>query len=171
MMQTTPIHHDTFAAITLRNETFTGFWMLVRKLRGSGKLSVTLRLSWMAVASLFVLGTSTWMSAMTGYTFKVSLYIRDQNDNLAKGSIFRPVVYIVHDGERLSKDLGNEAMITAPWSSGDEDSPRLEYPGSYGCYAGTYEFTQTNLTFTRPYYDSFTDASWNSCKWLWAISK
>jgi hypothetical protein len=164
MMQRTPIHHDTFAAVTLQSETFTGLVMLVRRIRASGKLAVTLKLSWMAIASLFVLATSTWMSAMTGYTFKVTLYVRDQNDNLAKASIFKPLVYIVHDGERLSEDLGNEAEITSVWGSSDDVPPWLDEDGSYWCYSETYEFNQTNLTFS-----SSTPSE--SCKWLWAVSK
>lgn len=56
----------------------------------------------------------TWLSAVTGYTTDITSFVRDKDGNLLSASIFRPVVYTVHDGERLGENHKNGSRFPVP---------------------------------------------------------
>ena len=58
----------------------------------------------MLLTMIFALAFPTLASAMTGYTGAVEAYVRDhQNSNYIRFDEFQPVLYIVHDGDRIGQ--------------------------------------------------------------------
>lgn len=53
------------------------------------------------LSALFVLLMPTWLSAMKGYTADIEGFVADTNNNLVPAEDFLPVIYTIHDGDRL----------------------------------------------------------------------
>jgi hypothetical protein len=67
MMEQRPVSYGTFEAITFRNSTFASLWLMTRDYATNGGVRAKAAITWMIMASLYVLAFPTLMSAMTGY--------------------------------------------------------------------------------------------------------
>lgn len=57
----------------------------------------------MLVTVGYILAFPTIASAMTGYTGNVAAFVPDNSGNFVKFESFLPVLYVIHDGDRINK--------------------------------------------------------------------
>ncbi|KAK4444532.1 hypothetical protein QBC34DRAFT_474791 [Podospora aff. communis PSN243] len=71
-------------------------------------------MAFFAIAMPFVLAFPTMASTMTGYRAKAGAFVTDSKNNLMAVDSFVPVLYAVHDGQRIN--LTENYMVTiGPW--------------------------------------------------------
>lgn len=165
-METSPVHHDTFQAITLRNNTIWGTILLIKTCLKSNSPRARLTIAWIILASLFVLLVPTWLSAMTGYTADISPFVEDQNGRLVKWDDFKPVIYTICDGARLQNGFNDDARLTLPLvGSVDTMDPKQRLGMDLWTICGSLPELRADGRLEFGDYDQT-----NECKWIWAIS-
>jgi hypothetical protein len=107
-------------------------------LRGVGQSKAAM--AFFAAAMLFVLAFPTMASTMTGYRANTGAFVTDNKNNLMAVDSFVPVLYVVHDGQRINL-TENHMVAIRPWQRltrassrpGDVEGTKFEtYPRSCG---------------------------------------
>lgn len=161
-MELSSVSHDTFKAVTLQNDTIWGLAILVKDFFKNGGRRAKVAILWTVLAGLFVLMVPTWLSAMTGYTADITPYVEDRSGTLIPATNFNPVIYTIHDAERIGPEFHNRTQIAVPWNP---YGTWLSLSNMYGCNSESRnEKDSQNIIFTS----SLVDAN---CKWLWAVSR
>lgn len=106
-MEIQPVTFNTFRTIFLQNESLVlAIPRIIRDFARRRGLRSRAAMAFIVLTMAFVLIFPTLGSAMTGYSGNVEAYIPDSNGNNILFSSFRPLYYILHDGDRvgLTKD-------------------------------------------------------------------
>lgn len=169
-METSPISQDTFKAVTLLNNSGWGILMMLKDFSKNKSVRARFVIFWMLLSGAFILILPTWVSAMTGYTADAQAFVNETSGNMSPMKDFHPIVYTIHDGERIGKT--NDFQVTVPW---DSDGPVLDdwgyskssdgadYGGIFGC-----RLKEVNATGT--YQVDFTTTG-EECVWMWRVSQ
>jgi hypothetical protein len=116
LMECNPVSYGTFKAITLQNGSMSALYILSRDCLSNQGLRAKATVVWMVVSGAFAIAFPTFVSAMTGYSSNIQAFVTI-GSNLVPYSDFRPVRYIIHDGERVG--LSADYIVTGvPGSSG-----------------------------------------------------
>lgn len=174
-METSSVSHDTFKAVTVQSGTASGITVLGKDFFKNRTPRAKLAIFWTILAGVFVLVVPTWLSAMTGYTADITAYVSDRDGNLIRAANFRPVIYTIHDAERIGAGFQNNTQISVPW---DSTGIQLEYDASYGCFPldSISADDAQNVNFSIPSSTIYTSGSptssdWHDCRLLWAVSR
>lgn len=117
IMETKSVSHDTFRAVTLQNDTFIGLLLLLKDFLRTRGTRAKFAMSWVILAGSFVLSIPTWLSAMAGYTADIQPFVNDANKNLKPAAGFQPVIYTIHDGDRLGPPYTRDYRVSIPWTA------------------------------------------------------
>lgn len=170
-MENSDVSHGTFSAITLQHNTISSLLILARDFFKTSGLRAKLVMAWIIFAASFVLFSSTWLSAMTGYTADIVPYVLDNQNTFVPVGNFKPVIYTIVDASRFDNGFKDNHHITAPWV--DATEPYLT-PG-YGCgylFYEDYSPGEGSINFTASDYPSYHPGVEDlDCKWMWAVSK
>lgn len=134
-MEVQPVTFSTFRTIFLQNESLIlAIPRIIRDFARRRGLQSRFAMTFIVLTMLFVLIVPTLGSAMTGYSGNVEAYVPDSNNNNIPFSSFRPLYYVIHDGNRVG--LTEDYEVTA-------------YPesGAYNCKGSR---TVTDPIFRRP---------------------
>lgn len=168
-MEKSIVTHDIFSAVTLQHNTITSVFVLIKNAHKMGGLRARFALVWTIFAASFVLFSSTWLSAMTGYTADIQAYVSDSQNALVAMDHFQPTVYVIHDASRFNNSFQDNHMITVPWQLpvGSDISP------GYSCYELYYDPSTVPKNGTIDFSISASQLIPQSmdCKWMWAVSK
>lgn len=160
-MEEASVSHNTFKAITLQQNSFTGFTLLTRDFLTTAGVRAKFIVAWVILAGLFVLALPTWLAAMTGYTADLAPYLNSTGDLVALSSPkFRPLIYTIHDGDRLGQPYTKEYQVLI-----HTNLSRFEFDGSnrYAC-TPTFEDVDRNIweySASEPSLD---------CAMMWLVS-
>lgn len=164
-IQSTAIPHNTFRAITLQNNTVYRLLMLIRNFPRIIKrhaTSTTLQIAQIILLASFVLMILTQLSAITDYVSELRPYTTLLNDTrVPLEKAFRPVIYTIHDGTRLSKPFTNTTYVLLV-----QDDPRLDTNNNY--YNCRSVSKNNNRTITTDY-KNLTDIT--GCRLIQAVSR
>jgi hypothetical protein len=102
-MEVAPITFRSFRAVFLESgPSLVSISRLFRDFVFRKGFHSKIAAAFMLATMIFALAFPTLASAMTGYTSVVEAFVRvQQNANYIRFSEFRPVVYIIHDGDRI----------------------------------------------------------------------
>jgi hypothetical protein len=103
---------STFSAIFLRKEpTVTSLYRMSRDFTTRQRLRSKIAMIFMLVTMGYILAFPTIASAMTGYNGNVAAFVPDSSGNLVKFESFQPVLYVIHDGDRINRT--KDFMVTS----------------------------------------------------------
>ena len=94
--------YQTFQAVVFREISLTSTWKLCANIRKNMRARDITAMSWMAIATGYVVAFPTWLSAMTGYTSTVRPYIETHSGSQVAWEN-RRALYQIHDGERINR--------------------------------------------------------------------
>lgn len=160
-MENTAVSHDTFKAVTLQNDTISGVLILSKDFFRTGGARARWAMLWTILAGLFVLAIPTWSSAMTGYTADISAFVEDNNRNLVPSEDYRPVIYTIHDGDRLGEPYTKDYQVVLPWYN---DEVSMDWSNTYDC---TYAYFSSYGTDKY----SWRELSNVNCTLMWRLSE
>ncbi|KAF2728109.1 hypothetical protein EJ04DRAFT_504600 [Polyplosphaeria fusca] len=124
-----PVTFSTFSAIFLHHEpTVMSLYRMSRDFATRQRLRSKIAMVFMLVTTGYILAFPTIASAMTGYNGNVAAFVPDSSGNFVKFESFQPVLYIIHDGDRINKT--NDSAVT-PSASG-RYQPYLTHDSIYG---------------------------------------
>jgi len=107
-MEIAPVTFRTFTTIfTASNPNGLGIFRLIRDFSTKRRLPSRIAMVFIVFSMAFILVFPTFASAMSGYQQNTKAFIRDDStDQLVPFSSFRPVGFVIHDGDRvnLTKD-------------------------------------------------------------------
>jgi len=107
---------STFSAIFLHKEpTLMSLFRMSRDFTTRQRLRSKIAMIFMLVTMGYILAFPTIASAMTGYNGNVAAFIPDNSGNFVKFESFQPVLYVIHDGNRINK---TKDLIVTPSASG-----------------------------------------------------
>ncbi|KAK5937627.1 hypothetical protein PMZ80_010247 [Knufia obscura] len=163
-MESSLVSVETFKAMTLQNDTFYGVLKMMRYFQQNGGKRAKVAMFWTILSALFVLLMPTWLSAMTGYVAAIEGFVQDSSDNLVPFEEFRPVIYTIHDGDRLGEGYTKDYRVAIPWVNYEDNYYVLS--DYYGCWSA----------LSRTYNDSAEPVKWKddadaSCTLLWRLSE
>jgi hypothetical protein len=75
------------------------------------RLRSKIAMIFMLVTMGYILAFPTIASAMTGYNGNVAAFVPDNSGNFVKFESFQPVLYVIHDGDRINKT--KDSAVTA----------------------------------------------------------
>ena len=165
-MESSAVSSETFKAMTLQNDTIFGVLRLMRDFVKASGTRAKVVMFWTILSALFVLLAPTWLSAMTGYTADIVGFVEDINNNLVPAEDFLPVVYTIHDGDRLGEPYTKDYRVDIPWSS--SSSIYLSTRNTYGCDIEKYAMNYSYSSATTEYY--WKDGKKENCALLWRLS-
>ena len=111
-MDTKPVTYDTFWEFFMREEAaFIDVVRIVRDFSTRQGLRSRAAMVFIVASMIFVLAFPTLASAMTGYTQNSVAFV-NETTGLSPFSKYRPVLYVVHDGERI--DLSKDHAVLFP---------------------------------------------------------
>lgn len=103
-----PVSYDVFWAFFMSREIgFTGIIDIIRDFVHGKSLKSKAHRVLIVLILLFVMVWPTVASAMTGYDTNKSAFIKTIDGVLVPFSHFTPVLYVIHDGERVGLRNGH----------------------------------------------------------------
>jgi hypothetical protein len=104
-MEVAPVTYSSFRAVFLESgPSITSIARLFRDFAFRKGFQSKIAAAFMLTTMIFALAFPTFASAMTGYTGAVEAFVRDQqNPNYIRFNEFRPVRYIIYDGDRINR--------------------------------------------------------------------
>lgn len=130
IMETCAVPRDTFKAISLQHNTLSGSVTLISTMFRNQNRRARYSIILMVLCGFFVLAFPTWLSAMTGYTAELAAFVSTEGGNLSpfNASTFLPLIYTIHDADRLGEGYTKDLHVTATW-----DYPYLDATNTYDC--------------------------------------
>ncbi|KAI0181064.1 hypothetical protein GGR52DRAFT_522730 [Hypoxylon sp. FL1284] len=102
-MEHAPVTYTVFFIIFLQDEpSVSSIFRVAKTFMFRRRLKSGISMIFIIFTMLFLLGWPTFSGAMTGYTAVVNSYVRDYDGNYISFSQFRPLAYIIHDGQRVN---------------------------------------------------------------------
>ncbi|OAG01816.1 uncharacterized protein CC84DRAFT_1167962 [Paraphaeosphaeria sporulosa] len=124
-----PVTFNTFSAIFLHNEpTIMSLFRISRDFTTRQRLRSKIAMIFMLVTMGYILAFPTIASAMTGYNGNVAAFVPDSSGNFVKFESFQPVLYVIHDGDRINK---TKDFAVTPFASG-HNQPYLTHDSING---------------------------------------
>lgn len=116
-MEVQPVTFNTFRIVFLQNESLVlAIPRIIRDFARRRGLQSKFAMTFIVMTMLFILIFPTLGSAMTGYSGNVEAYVPDTSNNNIPFSSFRPLYYIIHDGDRVG--LTKDYEVFAPSENG-----------------------------------------------------
>lgn len=101
-MEVQPVTFNTFRTVFLQNESLIlAIPRVIQDFARHRGLQSRFAMAFIVFTMLFILIFPTLGSAMTGYSGNVEAYVPDSDNNNILFSSFRPLYYVVHDGNRV----------------------------------------------------------------------
>ncbi|XPS95522.1 hypothetical protein M3J09_004810 [Ascochyta lentis] len=117
-MEIRPVTFNTYRTIFLQNESLIlAIPRIIRDFSRRRGLHSKFAMVFIVLTMLFVLIFPTLGSAMTGYSGNVEAYVPDIAGNNILFSSFRPLYYVIHDGNRVN--LTDDYEVLASEEAGD----------------------------------------------------
>lgn len=110
-MEGSQVSYHTFAAFAFEPGTVTGMFMLAKDFASNRSLRSKMIVSWVLVATLYIVAFPTLSSAMTGYTSIVAAYLEDKSQNQVRWELFRRVYYIIEDADRIDPSFKRNTQV------------------------------------------------------------
>lgn len=123
-MEGCPVPYHTFAAFAFEPGTAAGMFMLAKNFASNRSIRSRMTVSWVLIATLYIVAFPTLSSAMTGYTSVMESYVEDKSVNLVPVSSYKQVDYIIEDGDRIP---GFERRTPVVYGTGSDDLVRAAY--------------------------------------------
>ena len=102
-MVSSPITYRTYWAIYINKEpSFTSIPRIVVDFAKRRGLPSKIAMTFMILTMVFVLAFPTLASAMTGYNANSGSFVVGYSGSLIPYSEFVPIVYVIHDGNRIN---------------------------------------------------------------------
>jgi hypothetical protein len=103
-METTPVTFRTYRTVFFQDQSpIFAIPRMVRDFSSRRRLHSKLAMVFMVSTMVFVWVFPTIGSAMTGYQGKVKAFVNGTDGNLIPFSAMRPLLYIIHDGDRINR--------------------------------------------------------------------
>jgi hypothetical protein len=113
-MEVQPVTFNTFRIIFLQNESLIlAIPRIIRDFSRRRGLHSRFAMAFIILTMVFILIFPTLGSAMTGYSGNVEAYVPDANGNNILFSSFRPLYYVIHDGNRIGLSENNEVLAAS----------------------------------------------------------
>ncbi|KAI1800065.1 hypothetical protein F4811DRAFT_54842 [Daldinia bambusicola] len=132
-MEFAPVTFTVFSYIFLQDEpSFFSTIGMARAFIFNRGLKSKLAMVFIILSMLFIIAWPTVAGAMTGYTTTNDAFVPDTSNNYISILSFQPVLYVIHDGERVN--LSNNTYVASPsdGSGWGKNLEQLEYFPSLG---------------------------------------
>lgn len=110
-MEGSPVSYHTFAALAFEPGTITGVIMLAKDFASNRTFRSKMVVSWVLMATLYIVAFPTLLSAMTGYTSVMGVYLEDHSQNLVPWKLYRKFWWIIEDADRIDPYLKRRTPV------------------------------------------------------------
>ncbi|KAL5120976.1 hypothetical protein ACEQ8H_001164 [Pleosporales sp. CAS-2024a] len=125
-MQVAPVTFNTFRTIFVQcDASWLGVWRLLDDFSRRRALQSRVAMAFMLVTMVYILAFPTLAGAMKGYSANVQPFVQGSDSSYIPFADFRPIYYVIHDGDRIGQHKDFEI---AEYAVGDEgESKTLTY--------------------------------------------
>ena len=104
-MEGPQVSYHTFAAFGFQPGTAAGALMLGKNFLSNRSLRSKRIVSWVLIATLYIVAFPTLSSAMTGYTSVMVAYLEDKSQNLVPWESYHAIAGIIEDSDRVDPNF------------------------------------------------------------------